>query len=315
MGGVRVAILIVNYNSAHDLLACIGSVVTDVEHEFFILDNASPNGDWDRLVESLGHRHDVHLIASDANVGFGGGMNTLAAAALAGEPSFLWILNPDTDVRPRALDVLVRTASDEQLDMVSPVLLTPASAGDKPRVWFAGGELRRASGESKHWHFGDVYTRADVGTVAETTRNGARPSVPVTFCTGAALLITAGAWRQLGGFREDFFLYWEDSDLSLRAVDAGLHLAVQPAAEVDHRQGGSSERTGISPTYSYYIQRNRLLLFADTTPARLRLLLRGPLVTLEPLLKAIITRDLESFRAGIAGIVDGFRSVHGPRPR
>lgn len=301
--GVRVAILIVNYNSAQDVLGCVSSVVADTEHEFFVLDNASPNQDWDRLIRSFGGRSDVHLIASDTNVGFGGGMNILAAAALATEPAFLWILNPDTDVHPHALDVLVNTAVDEALDIVSPVLLTPAVGGRKPRVWFAGGELHRSSGESKHWHFGDVYKKAPTETA------------PVTFCTGAALLITAGAWKQLNGFREDFFLYWEDSDLSIRAVDAGLRMAVHPGAEVDHRQGGSSERSGISPTYSYYIQRNRLLLFADSTPARLRLLLRGPLVTLKPLLKAIITRDLESFRAGVAGIVDGFRSVHGPRPR
>jgi GT2 family glycosyltransferase len=61
--------------------------------------------------------------------------------------------------------------------------------------------------------------------------------------TGCLLLASMDTWRALGGFDPRFFMYGEDTDLSLRAWAAGYHPMITPEAEVVHTIGASSART------------------------------------------------------------------------
>src|SRR5699024_7690143 len=80
--------------------------------------------------------------------------------------------------------------------------------------------------------------------------------------SGACLAFSATAFDRLGGFGEDFFLYWEDVDISRRAVELGMHLDLRPDLLAVHDEGGTqqagSARTK-SPTYYFYNIRNRML--------------------------------------------------------
>jgi N-acetylglucosaminyl-diphospho-decaprenol L-rhamnosyltransferase len=59
------------------------------------------------------------------------------------------------------------------------------------------------------------------------------------------MMIRADAFRQVGGFDEGYWMYWEDADLCRRLADAGWRVAYEPAAVVHHATGasGTSERT------------------------------------------------------------------------
>src|SRR5699024_9787806 len=80
--------------------------------------------------------------------------------------------------------------------------------------------------------------------------------------SGACLAFSATTFDRLGGFGEDFFLYWEDVDISRRAVELGMHLDLRPDLLAVHDEGGTqqagSARTK-SPTYYYFNIRNRML--------------------------------------------------------
>jgi GT2 family glycosyltransferase len=67
----------------------------------------------------------------------------------------------------------------------------------------------------------------------------------VDWVSGACMLIRAGAFRQVGGFDECYWMYWEDADLCRRLANAGWRVTYEPAAVVHHATGasGTSERT------------------------------------------------------------------------
>jgi GT2 family glycosyltransferase len=90
-----------------------------------------------------------------------------------------------------------------------------------------------------------------------------RPAEVFGFSGGAAVLRTA-AVRSVGGLPPEFFLYYEDTDLSWRLRLAGFRIRYQPAAVVWHRHAASSDRN--SEAFAYYNERNRLLMLLRCAP-------------------------------------------------
>jgi GT2 family glycosyltransferase len=87
--------------------------------------------------------------------------------------------------------------------------------------------------------------------------------------SGACLLVGRAVWLELGGFDEDYFLYWEDVDLCIRAASRGCELVVDDQATAVHDEGGTQATRMAGPTgsaksstYYYYNTRNRLMFAA-----------------------------------------------------
>jgi GT2 family glycosyltransferase len=109
---------------------------------------------------------------------------------------------------------------------------------------------------------------------ADGTMSGRRTAPDdVPWLSGACLALGAELWAGLGGFDEDYFLYWEDVDLSWRAVALGARLEVVDDAHVVHDEGGTQESRGRakSETYYRYDIRNRMLFARkNLAPAEVR---------------------------------------------
>jgi GT2 family glycosyltransferase len=75
---------------------------------------------------------------------------------------------------------------------------------------------------------------------------------------GCAVALRTQAGRELGWFDEDFFLYYEDTDLSWRLRAAGWTIRYEPSAVVRHVHSASSVEW--SPTFVFHTDRNRLLM-------------------------------------------------------
>lgn len=115
------------------------------------------------------------------------------------------------------------------------------------------------------------YQQVDIGQYAE-------PQDVFALC-GCAVAIRTEAGRAAGWFDEDFFLYYEDSDLSWRLRMAGWDIAYEPSAVVRHIHAASSVEW--SPTFVFHTDRNRLLMLTkDASAARAwREVLHYPLTT------------------------------------
>ena len=77
------------------------------------------------------------------------------------------------------------------------------------------------------------------------------------------MVVRAEVFRDIGGFDERYFLYYEDIDLCLRAQEAGWRVAMAPNARVHHEGSRSTRR---EPTIKvYHHARSRLLFFSRAT--------------------------------------------------
>jgi GT2 family glycosyltransferase len=131
-------------------------------------------------------------------------------------------------------------------------------------------------------------------------------------------MVSAELWDRVGGFADDYFLYWEDIDLSHRVLAAGGRLEVSATATAIHAEGGTqginshASGTPKSTTYYYHNIRNRLLFAAiHLSAADVRRWRRtAPRVAWEVLLEGGRRQLIRSPRPIIAaarGLRDGLR--------
>lgn len=104
------------------------------------------------------------------------------------------------------------------------------------------------------------------------------PEEVFAFCGGAVCFRTE-ALHEVGHFDDDYFLYYEDTDLSWRLRSAGWSIRYEPAAVTRHIHSASSVEW--SPFFTFHVDRNRLLMLTkNATPAlAAREVLRYPLTT------------------------------------
>ena len=122
-------------------------------------------------------------------------------------------------------------------------------------------DLSIARGLGRHDHAG--------ATVADVERRiGTDVWQPCTFLTGCCLLLRVRALQDVGTFREDFFAYVEDVDLSLRLSRAGWRLGWVPRARLAHRVPARDAPP--SPTQIALRDRNRRRMVRDRYPWHLR---------------------------------------------
>jgi GT2 family glycosyltransferase len=86
------------------------------------------------------------------------------------------------------------------------------------------------------------------------------------FISGCAMLIRAEVFKKIGLLDEDFFLYWEDADFSVRAKRAGFGLLVVADSHIRHFEKSEENRKN----KIYWLVLSGLLFFQKNTPQKLR---------------------------------------------
>lgn len=290
----RLLVAVVNFRSVRHTAALLGSLENEPVDQIVVLDNASGNGEWSGLVRLVERVPQAYAVRSPTNLGFGGGANEAVAHLAPSDSDYVWLLNPDIRVNPGAAGRLRDCLAAGGVDIASPLIV---SGDAQDQVWFAGGEVDLRRGATDHPGYG-----GPVGNRSGVVSTG--------FVSGAAPMMTGRAWRMLGGYRDEFFLYWEDADLSLRARKMGLEIAVDFDSTVWHEEGGSGDGEGRSQAYYFYMQRNRARVMKEAGRSNWDLLSgRGGLETLRLLARSV--REPESrapkLRAGLRGLRAGLR--------
>lgn len=233
------AVIVVNYNSAEMIRRNIAPLVRELPGlTTVVVDNYSTDLAR-RQIEELSSSQDWDLVTSDVNGGFGAGMNLgIARATTLGADTFL-LLNPDASLSREDFEALTARISEDPMSIISPLIKRPDGS-----IWFRGGALDVDRGR----------------TLSRPAHGGSEREWP--WLTGACMMASAEVWEVLGGFDEDYFLYWEDVDLSVRAQRAGVRLEVVESATAVHDEGGTQEQSSNSDfswDYYYFNIRNRLL--------------------------------------------------------
>lgn len=217
----KVWALVLMYGNEEITGTCIESLLAQDHRPLTVLliDNGSHDGGGARLRERFPM---IHYLDTGANLGFSGGMNRGIEYAMSHGAADLLVLNNDTTLDPDCVSGLVAARNAEtSVGLVAPKILY---FHEPNRLWYAGGDLSRVKALGTHRRFGQVDTPSHSHDVQR-----------VTFASGCAFLMPAEVAGHLGGFAEDFFMYCEDVELSLRLQEAGYQLYYAPAARVYHR--------------------------------------------------------------------------------
>jgi GT2 family glycosyltransferase len=255
--GARIAVVIVTYNSADVLKGCLHSLRSDgVRLEAVVVaDNASPD-DSLSIAKSM---PDLPMltIQMGRNAGYAAAINAgieaMGPEALGpGGLDAIMVLNPDCELRPDTLAILWRALDQPGRGVAVPKLVN--GDGSLQPSLRRTPTIRRAIAEAV------LGARAGrIGTLGELISDPhvyERPG-PFSWATGAAMLVSTAAIRDIGPWDESFLLYSEETEFALRAADHGWTLWYEPAAVVGH--SGGESRT--NPHLASLIIVNKLSLF------------------------------------------------------
>jgi GT2 family glycosyltransferase len=241
----QVTIVILNLNGRHLLERCLPAVVSQDygDYEVVILDNGSTDGSaaW---VEK--HFATVRLMRSERNLGFARGNNE---AIRTSRSAYVALLNNDAEPAPGWLSRLVHAMrSSPTVGMCASKMVR----ADDPRIMDACGITIDRAGIGWNRYSGEPEYLDEL-----------EPYEVLGPCAGAALYRRA-MLDQVGLFDEDYFIYYEDTDLAWRAQRAGWRCLYVPSARVVHRHS-STVKEG-SSLKGFLLGRNKVWTLVKNYP-------------------------------------------------
>ena len=235
----ELSIVVVNHNTREATSDCLRSVLeasAALDVEVVVVDNGSADGSAEMFRERF---PGVVTLEAGENLGFARGVNLGARSARG---TWLLLLNPDTITLPGSLDALVGFADRHpQYGVYGGRTLRPDGSVDPSSCW---GEPTIWSLATFATMLSTVFKRSrifDPESLGRWKRDTVR-EVPIV--TGCLLMVRRTDWERLGGMDEEYFLYGEDAEFSMRAGRAGLRRVIVPDAVIVHEVGGSSDAGG-----------------------------------------------------------------------
>ncbi|MBN2027622.1 MAG: glycosyltransferase family 2 protein [Actinobacteria bacterium] len=261
---MRVALVIVNYNTASDLRACLESVCREFPVvETVVVDNGSTDGSremvksefpWARLVDNPGNPG----YASACNRGIG-----------ATEEPYIFILNSDVEFTPQHM-VCVKEDGSRTPGGLEAVLErmdeTPDIGALGPMVLNSDGSVQMSCRRFPsmfenlvHGFLGDVWPGNPLTRSYQMKDMCRDRATDVDWVSGAAMLLRREAAQRVGGFDEDYFMYVEDVDICWRLREAGYRMVYDPALRLIHHIGRTSSQQSVRMLYHHH--RSMFLFF------------------------------------------------------
>jgi len=243
------SIIIVSWNTVALLQKCLESIVANPpsgEFEVIVVDNVSTDGSCQMVRQQFPQ---VKLVANDQNVGFAQANNQAIAISVG---RFILLLNPDTEVKPGALEALVQfMESRTEVGAAGAKLLNPD--GTLQHSCYQMPTLAR-----EFWRLFHLDALYPFGVYRMATWDRELPK-KVEVIQGAALILRREVLDQVGLLDTDYFIYTEEVDLCYRLQIAGWQLYYVPQARVVHYGGQSTQQVASDMFLQLY--QSKLLFF------------------------------------------------------
>lgn len=224
-----VSIILVSYNTKELTKNCLSSIyekTVGINYNIFVVDNNSQDGSCELIKELF---PDVILIQNSNNLGFGAANNIAISKSKA---KYIFLLNTDTILVNNAIKIFYDFMEDPKNNKMA----------------VCGGNLLNLDFSSQHSYgklpslkrllfmatglcivFKKFYNKLHVSG-KEVGNN----VMEVEYVTGADMFIRKSALEEVGTFDEDFFLYFEESELSYRLTRSGYKSVIIPEAKIIH---------------------------------------------------------------------------------
>jgi GT2 family glycosyltransferase len=243
---IGVTAIVVTYNSAGSLANCLTALTEEIDEiggEIIVFDNNS-NDDTTNIIKSRFPK--ILLIESGRNIGFGAANN--AAAKLA-RGKYLFFANPDMFLDNGSLRALMDTFESYPDSGAVVARLRNTDGSFQPtcrnfpnfyNIFFSRGSV--LNHKKLAVKAGKTYTIGDFNEVSD-----------VPAASAACMLIDKQFFKDIGGFDQRFFLFMEDTDLSLRIYQAGRKIYFVPQASALHHWGKGSSVSPIKRSWYHHI--------------------------------------------------------------
>lgn len=239
----KVCVITLNWNRKNDTIECIESLrrLNYPNYEILMVDNGSTDGSAEAVRERF---PEVRVIRNKRNLGYAAGFNKGMAQAYAAGADYFLIINNDTVIDPEALMELCKTAqTHEDAGFVSGKVYFY----NEPTRLQTAGRLKdtiNIAGE----HVG--FRKLDLGQYEVEQE--------FEFIDDVFLLVKKDVYEKVGGYDENFFLYWEETDWCARVRRAGFKIFYTPGAKIWHK-GNLTVSDGMTPSALYYLSRNKII--------------------------------------------------------
>lgn len=236
-----IGIILLNYCNYELTVDCIESIKKSTQKniKIYVIDNASPDQSGSKLKKIK----NICFIQSDMNLGFAGGNNIGIKKALDDGCEYVMLLNNDTVISNDMIEKLVKKVSHNTVTV--PKMYYFDVNGEKDVIWYAGGWIKYKSADGLH-----------IGGGKKDSEEFNKEEL-VSFATGCCMLIHKDILKQVGMLREEYFMYCEDTDYSIRLQKEGIGILYVPQAKLWHKVSASSGGE-MSKFIVYYIVRNKI---------------------------------------------------------
>lgn len=256
-------VIVVNYHSADSVCAVVARLLPWHHGRIHIVDNSEDLTQWQALQKGCSGWPEVICYRSVSNIGFGAACNT---AFVASKAEFVLLLNPDAVIEPQDIEALGKCMEDHpRLGALAPSIfwapgkgfLTPYFVHQSPLA-----ELKSVLAQRSAW-MARLFARLHLRQMQHMALTRTMQKVP--FLSGAVLMVRRAAALPAARlispttdnllFDPAFFMFFEDSDLSVRLRLCGWLLGVLPTAQAVHEYRHKPSKTDL-------MQTSRLIYFA-----------------------------------------------------
>jgi hypothetical protein len=203
-----------------------------------VVDNGSKE---DPTASFKGAYPEVNLILTGKNLGFSGGNNVGIRAA---KGDYLFIVNNDTEFTPGLIEGMLEIFQQyPDAGMVSP----------KFHYYFHKGTIEYAGYKSVN-----IFTGRNGMIGCREKDEGQYNEIKVTnYAHGGGMMVSRKVIEEAGMLPEEFFLYYEEFDWSVRIRKKGYKIYYQPKSLIYHKESMTTGKS--SPLKTFYLTRNRIL--------------------------------------------------------
>lgn len=281
----RVLIVLVNYNGFDYTRECVESLfhLDYPEFDILIVDNGSTDGSGKRLAELFDGR--VIYLSLLKNLGVTGGNNRGIDYAADNNYDFILFLNNDTMVESDFVSRLVSASIENNKSLVVPKII----------CFFDQKKLDHFIGHDIDWSTAQPLNYSPY----PEDRPEFNKRIEIGIASTCCLMVPVEILRKIGHMDENYFMYYDDSDFTIRAKRAGFKIIYEPESIIYHKCNMTTKNQ--QPSYfEFYLQLRNVFYFygklCDKPLTKSIFLTKTALFITMHLVHALLKRNRKKYR-------------------
>lgn len=307
------AVVILNYNTYDDTLACVDSIKKYTESSFYqiyVVDNASPDKSGSMLMTKFAGDDKVSVIVSESNLGFSGGNNIGIRKALEDDFEYIYLLNSDIILQNDAFAFMqVAFESNDNVAVVGPSIFDR----EKKYAQFARRGISLASYLASRRGFVKFFPQ-----VKDKLRFY-KYSIDEDFVFdgmvyGCCFGMTADFIRQSKCLDENLFMFYEEDILAYILHSLGKRAMIASKAQIIHNEGVSTEKSSGDRLFFMRFYRWTSVLYVLRNYAKVNILVCGLLALQNIAEWALLSLLNKKYREKLSAFIAENRRVLTAKP-